>query len=193
MAESSIDILQIKKEIITNRAPEVLQIIRKGHPTLARKADIVDPTSEIAKNAISDMIATLEDKGSFAGLAAPQVDIPLQIFLFCVPPGRGAEETIPLTPVINPRILEASDEMMLDWEACFSLPGLAGEIAKHKYIKYTYQNLKGEWITVSASGFHAKVIQHELDHLNGITYVERMTDMSRFGYLEEVREFMIKK
>lgn len=176
------------------RTPNILQVIRKGHPTLSSRAkEIEDPTDPEIREIVEDILATIEVIGPIAGLAAPQLNIPLRLFFFQVAPHRTDDGTvIPLTLAINPSYEVLSEEKTLAWEGCFSLPHVMGEVPRYKHIRYSYQTLEGETVTREAHGFHARVFQHELDHLDGITYVERMTDMSRFGYIEEVKEYMIR-
>jgi peptide deformylase len=174
-----------------------LEVIRMGHPSLRQKAqEVADPTDPKVHQAVADMIATIDKIGvdNVAGLAAPQVNIPLQILLFQVPDRKANDpsKTLPFTVVINPKIEPLSQEKELSWEGCLSVPGLVGEVSRYKHIKYTYQNLEGEWITVEAHDFHARVIQHETDHLHGMLYLDRMKDIKRLLYTEEFHEFIIK-
>ena len=163
-----------------------------GHPTLAQRAQAVeDPTSPEIQKVIQKLRAHF-DRDPSAGLAAPQINVPLRIFLFQVPEGRcETGNVIPITTVINPEIEYIGEEKELGWERCFSLNDMVGEVPRFKHIKYTYQTLTGETVTQEASGFHARVIQHETDHLDGIMYPQRMIDMSRFGYVEEMKQYII--
>lgn len=174
-----------------------LEIIRMGHPTLRQKAkEVTDPTSLETHQIVADMMATIDQKGkeTVAGLAAPQVNIPFRILLFQVPAQKADEsqESVPFTVVINPVIEPLGEEKVMGWEGCLSLPGLVGEVPRYKRIKYSYKTLEGKTITREASDFHAKVIQHEVDHLDGILYPDRMKDMSRLYFEEEFKEFVVK-
>ena len=169
-----------------------LKVIRMGHPTLAAPARPVDdPTSEEIHHIIANMTATLNALGGESGLAATQVDIPLRIFIFCVSSERLNDDfDIPLTPVINPVIEYKSQEMEAGWEGCFSVPDMIGEVKRPVSIRYRYQTPTGESVVKEAHGFHARVVQHETDHLDGIFYVQRIADLRRFGFLHEMKNRM---
>ena len=174
----------------------ILKIARMGHPVLKRRADPVeDPTTpEIAK-LIKDMEDTLADVGG-VGLAAPQVHVPLRVVIFHVPKarmeaedGEGPALGVPLTYLINPVIEPQSEEMEEGIEACLSVPGLAGAVPRFRQIRYTGLTPAGEKIDRIAKGFHARVVQHECDHLDGVLYPMRMTDLSKLSFVEELKRF----
>jgi peptide deformylase len=174
----------------------ILKIARMGHPVLKRRADEVeDPTSpEIAK-LIKDMEDTLADVGG-VGLAAPQVHVPLRLVIFHVPKarmeaedGEGPALGVPLTYLINPVIEPQSEEMEEGIEACLSVPGLAGAVPRFRQIRYAGLTPAGEPIDRIARGFHARVVQHECDHLDGVLYPMRMTDLSKLSFVEELKRF----
>ena len=177
----------------TAQGGRVLKIARMGHPILSQVAEEIDPTSEEAKQIVRDMAATLLDYGEVGGLAAPQVFIPKRILFYNVPKRRGDEfnpEGIPLTVIANVSYEPITDEKVTQLEACLSLPDMAGAVERYKGVSYKYQDMDGNWHEEEAWGYHAKVIQHETDHLEGIMYPQRMTDMSKFGHLTEVLRFM---
>ncbi|MCK4939295.1 MAG: peptide deformylase, partial [Rhodospirillaceae bacterium] len=125
------------------------------------------------------------------GLAAPQVHVGLRVVVFFVDASRVSEEEeleegggIPLTVLINPEIEPLSDEMELGWEGCLSVPGMSGEVPRHTHIRYRGVDLDGKPFEREASGFHARVVQHECDHLDGILYPSRVVDMSKFGFTD---------
>jgi peptide deformylase len=165
----------------------ILKIARLGHPVLARRADpVADPTAPEVRRLAEDMIATMEDAEG-AGLAAPQVHVPLRLFVFRVAPGRDADgRVIPTTVAINPQIEPLGDEVALAWEGCLSIPGLRGAVPRAARILWRAVDLDGRPIGGEAGGFEARVIQHEHDHLDGIVYPMRMTDFRLFGFTEEV-------
>lgn len=178
----------------------ILKIARMGHPVLKRRADPVeDPTSPEIANLIKDMMDTLDDVGG-VGLAAPQVHVPLRVVIFHVPKarmeaedGEGPAIGVPLTFLINPIIepmgepgAEAMEEGI---EACLSVPGLAGSVPRYRQIRYTGVTPAGEPIDRIAKGFHARVVQHECDHLDGVLYPMRMTDLSKLSFVEELKRF----
>ena len=107
--------------------------------------------------------------------------------LFLVPKEKGEE--IPLTIMINPSWNPLSDEMEEEWEGCLSVPGLVGLVPRYAHIRYSYQTLQGETVTREAHGFHARVVQHECDHLDGMLYLQRMTDNANLAFTEEFMKY----
>ena len=176
----------------------ILKIARMGHPVLkAAAAPVADPKSEEIQRLIRDMLDTLTDIGG-AGLAAPQVHVPLRLVIFHVPAARMAREDgakdgdasiagVPMTVLINPEITPLSEERAPGIEACLSVPGLAGLVPRHTHIRYRGLDGQGRVIEREAHGFHARVVQHECDHLDGILYPMRMTDLSTLGFVEELQ------
>jgi len=161
-----------------------------GHPVLLRRAEPVeDPSAPDTRHLITDMIETLADAGG-VGLAAPQVHESRRLFIYRVPESRvsGMVDDVvrPLSVVINPEILESSEEAAADWEGCLSIPGLSVRIRRPMRIVLRGQDASGEWFTRKASGFHARVIQHEFDHLEGILTLARLTDWRMIGFNEEI-------
>lgn len=168
----------------------ILKIARMGHPVLrARAAEVKDIQSPEMARLVNDMIDTMKDANG-AGLAAPQVHVPLRVMIFHVPRGRDAqiEDGIPLTVLINPEIEMMGDAMNEAFEGCLSLPGMTGKVKRFTQIKYRGFGPDGCLIEREASGFHARVVQHEYDHLDGILYPQRMDDLSTFGYVEEMQK-----
>jgi peptide deformylase len=174
----------------------ILKIARMGHPVLKRRADPVeDPTSPEIANLIKDMEDTLADVGG-VGLAAPQVHVPLRVVIFHVPKarmeaedGEGPAIGVPLTHLINPVIEPQTEELEEGIEACLSVPGLAGSVPRYRQIRYRGVTPSGEAIDRIAKGFHARVVQHECDHLDGVLYPMRMTDLSKLSFVEELKRF----
>jgi peptide deformylase len=174
----------------------ILKIARMGHPVLKRRADEVeDPTGPEIANLIRDMEETLADVGG-VGLAAPQVHVPLRVVIFHVPKarmeaedGEGPAIGVPLTYLINPVIEPQTDELEDGIEACLSVPGLAGSVPRYRQIRYRGVTPTGEPIDRIAKGFHARVVQHECDHLDGVLYPMRMTDLSKLSFVEELKRF----
>ena len=135
------------------------------------------------------MIETMEDAPG-VGLAAPQVHVPLRLFVFRIPGGRHGLDPLD-TPVgnsvlINPQIELLTDERVLFWEGCLSIPGLRAAVPRAPRIRYRGVNCDGEVTQREVTGFHADVIQHEYDHLEGILYPMRMRDFSLFGFADEL-------
>lgn len=170
----------------------ILKIARMGHPVLRERAvEVADPKAPDIRRLIADMTETLTDARG-AGLAAPQVHVPRRVVLFRVPAERttDAEDDLPtdLEVLINPVITPIGDELTMGWEGCLSLPGMIGAVPRRARIGYRGLRPDGSVIERVASGFHARVVQHECDHLDGILYPMRMTDMSLFGFIDEMRQ-----
>jgi peptide deformylase len=173
----------------------ILKIARMGHPVLLRRADsIVDlATSDLARLA-ADMIETMRDAPG-VGLAAPQVHVSLRLIVFWVPRARADDPDapkgsacgpVPLTVLINPEVDVVGDDCDAAWEQCLSVPGLTGLVPRPRRIRYAGVDLDGARVARVAEGFHARVVQHECDHLEGILYPKRMTDLSGLGFVEEM-------
>jgi peptide deformylase len=172
----------------------ILKIARMGHPVLKHRAEpVADPKSVEIQELVRDMVETLEDVGGI-GLAAPQVHVSKRVVIFCVPGERRATsgesgEDIPLTVLINPEIEPLSEDKVSGVEACLSVPGLAGPVPRFTHIRYRALDLHGRMVEREARGYHARVVQHECDHLDGILYPMRMTDFSGLAFVEELRRF----
>jgi len=174
----------------------ILKIARMGHPVLRRKADpVADPTAPEIHRLIADMAETLADIGG-AGLAAPQVHVPLRVVIFQVPEqrltGRPDDQAQPLMALINPVIEPLGPEQELGWEGCLSVPGLKGAVPRFARIRYRGLAPDGRAIDRSVEGFHARVVQHECDHLDGVLYPQRMTDMRLLMFVEEGARFPVE-
>ncbi len=168
----------------------ILKIARMGHPVLLERAAAVpDPGAPEIRRLVADMIETMEDAGG-AGLAAPQVHVPLRLFVFRVPPGRTeaaeGDGEMGNTVVINPELELLGEGMVLRWEGCLSIPGLRAAVPRHVRVRYSGVDTEGVAVGAVATGFHAGVVQHEYDHLDGILYPMRMTDFRQFGFNEEL-------
>ena len=167
---------------------KILKITRMGDPVLATPAKaVIDPKSHETHEIIDCMLATAQDCGNLVGLAAPQVKIPYRISIFFVPEEKGEE--VPLTILINPTWEPLSEEMESDWEGCLSVPGLVGYVPRYTHIRYSYLTIRGDTVTVEAKGYHARVVQHECDHLEGKLYLQRMTDMGKLAFVDEHRKY----
>ena len=165
----------------------ILKIARMGHPVLMGTARAIeDPTSAPVHQLVSDMVETMLDAPGI-GLAAPQVHIPARVVVFQVPAERdGSDNGVPLTSLINPEIEPVGEVMEEGIEGCLSLPEMVGLVPRYTKIRYRAFDLKGQRIEVEAEGYHARVVQHECDHLDGILYPMRMIDHSKLGYAEEM-------
>ena len=173
----------------------ILKIARMGHPVLRGKAvPVSDPTAPEIRQLLADMAETLDDIGG-AGLAAPQVHVPLRVVIFQVPQhrlsGRPDDQALGLTALINPVIEPLGDEKEIGWEGCLSVPGLKGAVPRYSRIRYRGVAPDGTPIDRSVEGFHARVVQHECDHLDGILYPQRMTDLRLLMFVEEGARYPI--
>jgi peptide deformylase len=170
----------------------ILKIARMGHPVLRQRAvEVGEPTSPEIRRLVADMIETMDDAQG-TGLAAPQVHVPLRIIVFRVSPQRltGAPDDVPdtLTELVNPVLEPQGEETALDWEGCLSVPGMMGAVPRHTKLRYRGVTPAGEPIDRTVSGFHARVVQHETDHLDGVLYPQRIQDMRLFGFVEEMKK-----
>ena len=164
----------------------ILKIARMGNMLLMSKAKpVADPTATDVQVLVSDMIETMHDAPGI-GLAAPQVHVSLRVVVFYIPEDRAGENALPLTILINPEIEYLSEDIAFDIEGCLSLPGLQGQVPRYTHILYKGFQLDGSIIEREAKGYHARVVQHECDHLDGILYPMRMTDISQFGFSDEL-------
>ncbi|MGQ0677512.1 MAG: peptide deformylase [Rhodospirillales bacterium] len=170
----------------------ILKIARMGHPILRRRADEVpDPAAPEIKRLVADMIETMRDAPG-AGLAAPQVHVPLRVVIFEVADARARRENaepVPVTVLVNPVVEPLGEDGTLDWEGCLSVPGLMGRVPRYRRVRYRAQTPDGGAIDRTVEGFHARVVQHECDHLDGILYPQRMTDLSQLVFAEEMRHW----
>lgn len=162
----------------------IREILRMGHPLLRQQAAPVTAFDTPELHALlADMHDTME-AAQGAGLAAPQIGVSLQVVVFGVRanPRYPDAEQVPYTVLINPHI-EALDDVMVDgWEGCLSVPGLRGVVPRHARIRYIGHDAAGVPIDRIVEGFHARVVQHECDHLIGVLYPMRMTDLGLLGY-----------
>ena len=171
----------------------ILKIARMGHPILCRRAeDVADPAAPEIRTLADDMLQTMLDAPG-TGLAAPQVHVPLRMVIFRVP--LTAEEDIagaeaPLIVLINPILEPLGDETVAAWEGCLSLPGLRGLVPRYAHLRYRGVDLVGAPIDRTVDGFHARVVQHECDHLDGILYPQRMADLTGLIFESEMRHLI---
>jgi len=171
----------------------VLTITKMGHPILARiAAKIEDPTDPRWALLVEDMKETMAAAGG-VGLAAPQVEVDAQLVMFFVPPSRSEEGGLPLSVLVNPEITPLSEETAEGYEACLSVPGLTGIVPRWTHIHYRGLDLEGKVIEREARGFHARVVQHECDHLFGRLYISRMKDLSSLAYRDELARLVSAK
>jgi peptide deformylase len=176
----------------------ILKIARMGHPILARRADeVADPSSPEIRRLVADMVETMIDANG-AGLAAPQVHVPLRVVVFQAPGERTEggvgevemfDHAAPLTVLVNPVIEVVDPTPDGGWEGCLSVPGLRGFVERPGHIRYRGYDTNGNIVARTAKGFHARVVQHECDHLDGILYPQRMPDMRQFLFESEAHHW----
>ena len=165
-------------------------IVRAGDPVLRQIAQPVDdPTAPDVRTLIDDMTASLAEAGGI-GLAAPQIGILRRVILISVPAARAQDDPddgpLELTALINPTLEPVEETRVLRWEGCLSLPGLRGAVPRWHRVRMRGLSPEGEPVEAVYAGMRAGVLQHEIDHLDGILYVDRMTDFTQFGFAEEV-------
>ncbi len=164
----------------------VRSILRMGDPRLLEIArPVVDFTTPALAELIEDMFETMAAAGG-VGLAAPQIGVGLQLVIFGFEHSERypAADAIPQTILINPLITPLSADEELGWEGCLSVPGLRGEVPRFTRIRYQGVDERGQPIDRTVEGFHARVVQHECDHLIGRLYPTRMRDLTRFGFTD---------
>ena len=167
----------------------VREILRMGNPRLRLKANAKDRFGDDKlANLIADMLDTMKAFDG-AGLAAPQIGVPLRVVIFGIDknPRYPDAPPIPLTILLNPEFSPAGEEMDSDWEGCLSVPGMRGLVPRYTHIRYRGLAADGREIDQEAEGFHARVVQHECDHLDGILYPDRIEDRESFGFIEELQ------
>ena len=166
----------------------VREVLRMGHPVLRERAKPVEQfgTPEL-RALLEDMKETMAAKNG-AGLAAPQIGVGRRVVIFGVEanPRYPDAEEVPFTVLVNPKLVMLTRDVEEDWEGCLSVPGMRGVVPRYTRLRYSGFDERGNPIERVAEGFHARVVQHEVDHLDGILYPQRMTDMSKFGFTEEL-------
>jgi peptide deformylase len=170
----------------------IRKIARMGHPVLRRPtALVVDPTAPDVARLIADMVETMVDADG-VGIAAPQVYEPLKIVMFYTPEDGARPDDLrdrDLAILINPVVTVLGDSREEGWEGCLSVPGLRGAVARPAHIGYRALAPDGRTIEREARGFHARVVQHECDHLDGVLYPMQMDDMAKLVFTSEWKHF----
>jgi peptide deformylase len=173
----------------------ILKVARLGHPVIRTPAQPVDSatiTTPEFQRLLDDMVETMREYTG-VGLAAPQVHVPLQIAVLEVEnhPRYPQMPPVPLSFLINPVVTISDQQTIDDWEGCLSIPDLRGRVPRYRQLRVTALGRHGEPLDFTADDFHARVIQHETDHLKGEVYLDRMTDMKSLGHLAEWQRFML--
>jgi peptide deformylase len=163
-------------------------VLRMGDPRLLQVSQPVDSfgTAEL-ESLIADMFDTMEAERG-AGLAAIQIGVPRRVVIIGLEhsPRAATCDPIPTTILINPSIEPLTGQQDLAWEGCLSVPGLRGLVPRYTRIRYSGFDVQGRALEREATGFHARVVQHECDHLDGVLYPQRIRDLRQFGFVEEL-------
>ena len=164
----------------------VREILKMGDPRLLR---VAEPVKEFGTPELEALIADMFDTmhaANGAGLAAPQIGVNLRLVIYGFKQNTRYPDAppVPETVLINPKLRPLSAEMVDGWEGCLSVPGLRGVVPRFSALHYEGFDQYGNVISRDAEGFHARVVQHECDHLDGILYPMRITDLSQFGYVD---------
>lgn len=173
----------------------ILKVARLGHPVLRTPARELPPETVSQpdfQRFIEDIVVTMREYQG-VGLAAVQVHESMQVAVLEVAgnaryPGK---EAVPLAVLVNPEIVPLGDETEEDWEGCLSIPDLRGRVPRYKRLRVTALDRDGNALDFVAEGFHARVIQHEVDHLRGLVYLDRMPDLTTLTYLSELSRYSL--
>jgi len=164
----------------------IRELLRMGDPRLLQISAPIERfgTPELL-SLLNDMRDTMADANG-AGLAAPQIGVPLRVVIFGVTrnPRYPDAEEVPFTALCNPQITPLTDEIEDGWEGCLSVPGMRGLVPRITRLRYTGFDEHGQPVDRIADGFHARVVQHECDHLDGILYPMRIRDLRQFGFTD---------
>ena len=164
----------------------IREVLRMGDPRLWQKSL---PVTDFNTRELNDLLQDMRDTMAHlngAGLAAPQIGVPLRLVIFGVQsnPRYPGIDDVPDTVLINPVLTPLSDEVEEGWEGCLSVPGMRGWVPRFHRLRYSGFDQNGTSFQRDAEGFHARVVQHEVDHLDGILYPMRIRDLTRFGFNE---------
>jgi len=162
----------------------IREVLRMGDPRLWQKSV---PLTKFDSPELTELLQDMRDTMAHlngAGLAAPQIGVGLRVVIFGVRgnPRYPDVEEVPDTVLINPTLTPLSDEMEEGWEGCLSVPGMRGWVPRYTRLKYAGYDQHGKRFVREVSGFHARVVQHEVDHLDGVLYPMRIRDFTRFGF-----------
>jgi peptide deformylase len=167
----------------------VREVLRMGDPRLLARAEpVAELNSDRLHGLVTDLWETMAAHDG-AGLAAPQIGVGQRVVVFAVDanPRYPRAEAVAATALVNPVLHPLSGELEEDWEGCLSLPGLRGRVPRYRHLRYTGFTPAGEPLDREVGGFHARVVQHEVDHLEGILYPMRMRHLETFGFGEELQ------
>lgn len=172
----------------------VRYVLRMGHPLLRKKSRPLELAEMEWSNfqlLIKDMFETMEARDGI-GLSAPQIARPLCVIVYEIKANeryKNLKTAVEPTVLVNPYIISRSAERNLDWEGCLSLPGLRGEVPRHQWVEIEALDREGNKLQRKIEGFEARVVQHEMDHLNGILFIDRMYNLDKLSYTPEYHRF----
>ena len=174
----------------------ILRVSRMGHPVLRQPANAIDPAQighSDLQRLVDDMIDTMVDYEGI-GLAAPQVFQSLRLIVLGVPDAEPEDEqAIPLTVLLNPEFTSMSEESASGWEGCLSIPEIRGVVPRSTSVAVSAFDREGEAIEFTAHDFFARVLQHEVDHLNGVLFLDRMEGLDTLTFLDEYQRYWIEE
>jgi peptide deformylase len=164
----------------------IREVLRMGDPRLL---EVAAPVERFGTPALDELLADLRDTMAHlngAGLAAPQIGVGLRVVIFGVTsnPRYPQVEEVPDTVLINPVLEPLASDQEEDWEGCLSVPGMRGAVSRYRHLRYSGCDAQGRRVERTVEGFHARVVQHECDHLDGILYPMRVRDFRKFGFIE---------
>jgi peptide deformylase len=166
----------------------IREVLKMGDPRLLAVAEQVrEFGTPVLESLLADMRDTMRDLNG-AGLAAPQIGVGLRVVIFGMEwnPRYPEAAPVPYTVLINPELTPLNDDMEDGWEGCLSVPGMRGVVPRYRDLRYTGADAQGHPIDRTVNGFHARVVQHEVDHLDGILYPQRIRDLTQFGFTESL-------
>ena len=170
----------------------ILKVARLGHPAVraaAREVTADELKTTAFQHLVDDMVETMHEYDG-VGLAAPQIHLGLRLAVLEVSRAdERAESAVPLTVIVNPRLTPLGDEKAASWEGCLSVPDLRGLVPRWRRVRLEALDREGRAIDLQAEGFHARVLQHECDHLDGRVYLDRMEDMRTLSFLREFSRY----
>ena len=172
-------------------------ITKMGHPVLrqpARELTRDELLSPAVQQLIDDMVDTMRDAEG-VGLAAPQVYEDVRLFVAEVRssrPGTPDEHALPLLVLANPEVIQASEELEHGWEGCLSIPDIKGLVPRHRTVTVRAIDRNGRAVTLEAQGYFARIFQHEMDHLDGVLYLDRMDDLTTLAYSQEFERYWLE-
>jgi peptide deformylase len=169
----------------------ILKIAHMGHPVLRARARKVEPAeikSPEFQKLVDDMIETMREYDGI-GLAAPQVHEGIRLALIGIEDGRGPDRSIRVLPVVNPEIAPVGKDQEEDWEGCLSLPKLRGRVVRPSRIQVKALDRRGNKMELDLEGYPARVAQHEIDHLDGVLFIDRMKSLETLTFIEEYSKY----